>query len=118
MENEIITSAASLSAAAKNIYDISCDLLSTRKRNKAISAGQMRQLENAINFALKLDSMNHTHYLVTTSRNYLKDSFKELQEYANTPFGDLLLDEIYEESQYYKNYIDDYFNLSRRDLFS
>lgn len=110
---ELVTTTASLTTAFKNVYDISNGLFIMRKQHKLISAGQLRQLGIAINRALEEERMAGMHSLMTKGRNNLIDSFNQIQQYANTEFGDMLLETIRDEARYYKGYCDDYDRLTR-----
>lgn len=105
---ELVTTTASLTTAVKNVYDISSNLIVMRKQNKLISAGQLRQLGVAISRVIEEERMAGMHSLMTKGRDLLVDSFKQIQDYANTDFGDMLLETIREEARYFKGYWDDY----------
>jgi len=105
---ELVTTTASLTTAVKNVYDISSNLIVIRKQHKLISAGQFRQLGVAISRVIEEERMVGMHSLMTKGRDLLIDSFKQAQDYANTDFGDMLLETIRDEARYFKGYWDDY----------
>lgn len=116
MKNEIITYSAGISTALNNLCEISIKLSNLRKRNRLISAAQLRQLENAVAAVLIMDDMNHISHLEIQSRMHIRCSFEEYKKYAGTPFGDYLLEEIQEEAKYYRDCINDYVIMSKRSL--
>lgn len=111
--NELIPATASLTTAVKNVYDITTSLISTRKQNKLISTGQLRRLEVAIHHAVEEDRQSGLHQLMVSGRNMLMDSYSQISEYANTEFGDMLLDSLHREARYFADYWDDYSHLTR-----
>lgn len=110
---ELVTTTASITTAFKNVYDISNGLLLMRKQHKLISAGQLRQLSIAMNRALEEERMSGMHSLMTKGRGYLIDSMNQIQDYANTDFGDMLLETVRDEARYYSGYCEDYDRLTR-----
>ena len=111
--NELIPATASLTTAIKNVYDITTSMISTRKQNKLISAGQLCRLGNAIHQAVEEDRQSSMHQLMVSGRNMLIDSYKQISEYANTEFGDMLLDSLQKEFRYFTGYWEDYDQLTR-----
>ena len=111
--NNLIPTTTSFSVAAKNVYDITTSLISTRKQNKLIKAGQLRQLEIAIYSANKAYGQSCMHGLMNSSREYLIDSYNQISKYLNTDFGDMLLEMLRSELNYYKGYCDDFNRLIR-----
>lgn len=100
--NDPVSIITSLTTAAKNVKDISTDLINTRKQNRIISAAQLRRMKNAIEEALERDRTENYlkghHYLHKLSYAMLLDSYREYEPYANTVIGDLLLREIHQEA--------------------
>lgn len=111
--NDLITTATSLTAAAKNVYDVASGMISSRKQNKLVTAAQVHRLENAIRQALEADRMAAIHALSNSERNYLIDSFNQIKDYANTPMGIMLLETVRDEARYMRGYIDDYDRLTK-----
>lgn len=111
--NELITSTSSLTTAVKNVYDITVSMISLRKQNRLISAGQLQLLKNAVQQAVEEDRITGMHYLMTHSRGLLVDSFNQVNVYANTDFGLILLESLKKEYFYFMKYCEDYDRLTR-----
>lgn len=111
--NNLIPTSASATTAVKNVFDIVTSLVSMRKKNKLITAGQLQQLGTAIRLAVEADRMAGMHTLMVNGRNKLMDSFNQIKDYANTPFGDMLLETVRDECRYYKGYCDNFDRLTK-----
>lgn len=111
--NGLIPATASLTTVFKNVYDITTGIIGSRKQNKLITAGQLRLLENAIQQAVEQERMAGMHHLMVSGRNYLIDSFNQIKEYANTDFGDILLESLQMECRYYNGCCEDYNRMTR-----
>lgn len=109
---EIIPIAASLTTAAKNVYDISADMISTRKQNKLISSAQVRRLKIAIDEAIirerETTRSKGFHTLRTQKAGMLMQSYAQIEKYVNTPIGPLLLENIQDEARDLSGCIDAY----------
>lgn len=110
--SELIPTTASLTTAVKNVYDITLGLISTRKQNKLITAGQLRLLGNAIHQAVEEDRMAGMHRLMVSGRNNLIESYNQISEFANTNFGDMLLETLRKECRYFDGYWESYDRLT------
>lgn len=110
--SELISIAASLSSAAKNAYDITTDMISTRKQNRLITSAQIRRFKNAIDEALERERqkarIEGVHALETSARNMIIDSYKQIETYANTPIGIMLMESVCSEMRYLQGCIEDY----------
>ena len=111
--NELIPTTASLTTAIKNIYDITTSMISTRKQNKLITSGQLRQFEHAIQQAIEANRQAGMHRLMMHGRDLLAESEAQVSRYANTEFGDILLDSLHREYRYFLGYWEDYDRLTK-----
>ena len=109
----LIPTTASLTTVFKNVYDITTGIIGSRKQNKLIAAGQLRLLGNAIQQAVERERMAGMHHLMVSGRKYLIDSYNQIKEYANTDFGDMLLESLQRECRYYYGYCEDYDRMTR-----
>jgi hypothetical protein len=46
-------------------------------------------------------------------RSMLIESYKQISDYANTDFGDMLLDSLKREARYFQGYCEDYDRLTK-----
>lgn len=113
MGKDLIPVTASLTQAAKNVIDVSTTLLSFRKKNKLISAGEARKLEQAILQALEAERQAQVHKLMMAGRSMVFESFAQYEPYANTPMGDFILESVRQEAKYMMECVDDYYHATR-----
>ena len=110
--SDLIPIAASLTSAAKNVYDIATDMISTRKQNRLITSAQIRRFKNAIDEALERERqkarIEGVHALETSARNMIIDSYKQVESYGNSPIGIMLLETVRDEMRFLQGYVDDY----------
>lgn len=111
--NGMIPTASALTTTVKNVYDITTSMLSTRKQHKLVTAGQLQLLGNEIQRVLEEDRMAGIHLLESRGRNYLIDSYNQILEYANTEFGDMLMETLRKECRFFDRYCEDYERMTK-----
>lgn len=113
MTPETNTALAVISAGAKTICDITSALVSKRKRNSLIRAGELKSLEVEIKRALAYARMTAIHQLEDYACNCLLESYNRfLQCDVNSPYGSYALSILNDEARYFRDCVEDFVRLT------
>lgn len=113
MTHNLPATFASVTTGVKNVYDIASQLIRARRQNRLINAGQLQQLNIAIQATLQADRIAAVHKLEGNAREFLIDTYKDIERYLNTPIGDMLLESLKREARFYDSCLYDYGRLTR-----
>ena len=105
MKAELVTVVSAATTGVKNVYDITNQLISKRKRNKLITKGEMHCLEVKIAEAIGQAKQDARHALSLSAQDKLWESYSRIVERdPNSPFGLAAFELFREELQSYNSY--------------